>query len=71
MCRVAFICLSDDPNNLWATYVRQVADYYGPRGVHHWIIWNEPDIAPDVYGHEFSGTITGLLPVGEGGLPGD
>ncbi|MCB8942805.1 MAG: hypothetical protein H6658_03405 [Ardenticatenaceae bacterium] len=46
----------DDPGNLWATYLRQVAAYYGPRGVHHWIIWNEPDIAPDVYGHEFSGT---------------
>ena len=46
----------NDPGNLWATYVRQVADYYGPRGVHHWIIWNEPDIAPDVYGHEFSGS---------------
>jgi hypothetical protein len=41
---------------LWATYVRQAANYYGPLGVHHWIIWNEPDIAPDVYGHEFSGS---------------
>lgn len=47
----------DDPNNLWATYTRQVASYYGPRGVHHWIIWNEPDIASEVYGHEFSGTV--------------
>jgi hypothetical protein len=25
--------------------------------VHNWIIWNEPDIAPDVYGHEFSGSM--------------
>ena len=47
----------DDPGNLWATYVRQVASYYGERGVHNWIIWNEPDIAPDVYGHEFSGSV--------------
>ncbi len=46
----------DDPGNLWANYVRQIANYYGPRGVHHWIVWNEPDIAPDVYGHEFSGS---------------
>jgi hypothetical protein len=46
----------DDPGNLWATYVRQVANYYGPRGVHHWIVWNEPDIEPAVYGHEFSGS---------------
>ena len=47
----------DDPGNLWANYVRQVSSYYGQRGVHHWIIWNEPDIAPEVYGHEFSGSI--------------
>jgi hypothetical protein len=47
----------NDPGNLWANYVRQVASYYGPRGVHHWIVWNEPDIAPGVYGHEFSGSV--------------
>lgn len=47
----------DDPNNLWASYARRVAAYYGPRGVHHWIIWNEPDIAANVYGHEFSGSV--------------
>ncbi|MCP5100790.1 MAG: hypothetical protein GY943_35010 [Chloroflexi bacterium] len=47
----------DDPGNLWANYVRQVSGYYGQRGVHNWIIWNEPDIAADVYGHEFSGSV--------------
>lgn len=47
----------DDPGNLWANYVRRVARYYGPLGVHHWIVWNEPDIAPGVYGHEFSGSV--------------
>ena len=47
----------DDPGNLWANYVRRVAAYYGPLGVHHWVIWNEPDIAPDVYGHEFAGSL--------------
>lgn len=46
----------DDPDNLWAGYVRKVVEYYAPRGVHHWIVWNEPEIAPDVYGHEFAGT---------------
>ncbi len=46
----------DDPDNLWANYVGRLADYYGPRGVHHWIIWNEPEIAPGVYGFEFAGT---------------
>lgn len=46
----------DDPNNLWAGYVRKVVDYYAPLGVHHWIIWNEPEIEAGVYGHEFSGS---------------
>lgn len=47
----------DDPGNLWANYTRRVASYYSGHGVHNWIIWNEPDIAPDVYGHEFSGSM--------------
>jgi hypothetical protein len=47
----------NDPDNLWANYVRRVATYYSRLGVHHWIVWNEPDIAPQVYGHEFSGTM--------------
>lgn len=47
----------DDPANLWANYVRRVATYYGARGVHNWVVWNEPDIAPGVYGHEFSGSM--------------
>lgn len=46
----------DDPGNLWANYVRRVGQYYAPLGVHNWIVWNEPDIAPNVYGHEFSGS---------------
>ncbi len=46
----------DDPNNLWANYVRRIAAYYGPLGVHHWIIWNEPDIAAGEYGNEWAGS---------------
>lgn len=46
----------DDPGNLWAGYVRKVVQYYAPRGVHNWIIWNEPEIDAGVYGHEFEGT---------------
>lgn len=46
----------DDPENLWAGYVRKVVQYYAPLGVHHWIIWNEPEIAAGTYGHEFSGS---------------
>lgn len=47
----------DDPGNLWAVFVRKVAQYYGAKGVHHWIVWNEPDIAPGVYGYEFGGSM--------------
>ncbi|MCA9865272.1 MAG: hypothetical protein KC410_02140 [Anaerolineales bacterium] len=46
----------DDPANLWAGYVRKVVEYYAPLGVHHWIVWNEPEIGVGVYGHEFSGS---------------
>ena len=46
----------DDPGNLWASYVRRVVAYYGPRGVHNWIVWNEPDIEAGVYGYEFGGS---------------
>ena len=46
----------DDPDNLWAGYVRKVVEYYAPLDVHHWIIWNEPEIEPGVYGHEFAGS---------------
>jgi hypothetical protein len=47
----------DDPGNVWANYVRRVVTFYGERGVHRWIIWNEPDIAPGVYGQEWAGSI--------------
>jgi hypothetical protein len=33
----------DDPNNLWATFVRRLVSQYAGR-INHWIIWNEPDI---------------------------
>ncbi len=46
----------DDPGNVWAAFVRRAAGYYGPRGVHRWIIWNEPDIAAGTYGEEWHGT---------------
>ena len=48
----------DDPENLWASFVRRTADYYGERGVTNWIIWNEPDIKPGVYGYEFAGDLS-------------
>ena len=46
----------DDPGNLWAAFVRRVAGVYAGR-VDHWIIWNEPDIAPEDYGAEWCGSV--------------
>ena len=46
----------DDPNNLWAQFVRKTVDKYRGR-VDRWIIWNEPDITPDTYGAEWCGTV--------------
>ncbi|MBZ0281207.1 MAG: LIM domain-binding protein [Anaerolineae bacterium] len=47
----------DDPGNLWARFVRKSAEYYAPRGVSRFIIWNEPDITRETYGFEFEGTL--------------
>jgi hypothetical protein len=52
----------DDPNNYWAAFVRKLTQYYSTfhGGVHHWIIYNEPDIRPNAEKDnffEFAGTI--------------
>ncbi len=47
----------DDPQNVWANFMRQAAAYYAPRGVTRFIILNEPDIQPGTYGFEFEGTL--------------
>jgi hypothetical protein len=47
----------NDPANTWAAFVRRAVSFYGARGVHRWIIWNEPDIAPGVYGQEWAGSV--------------
>jgi hypothetical protein len=46
----------DDPGNLWATFVRRVVGMYAGR-INHWVIWNEPDIDPEAYGHEWCGSM--------------
>jgi hypothetical protein len=41
---------ADDPENLWALFLRQLVQEYAPLGVHHWIIWdniNAPAESPD------------------------
>ena len=47
----------DDPANVWATFMRRTAEYYASRGITRFIIWNEPDIKPGVYGFEFEGAV--------------
>ncbi len=47
----------DDPDNIWANFMRRAAEYYASRGVTHFIIMNEPDISSDTYGFEFEGTL--------------
>lgn len=47
----------DDPDNLWANFMRKAASYYAERGVKRFIIWNEPDIERETYGFEFEGTL--------------
>jgi hypothetical protein len=47
----------DDPNNLWANYLRQLVGAYAGR-IDHWIIWNEPDVWDESNpGHTWPGTV--------------
>jgi Glycosyl hydrolase catalytic core len=49
----------DDPGNTWAAFLQKLVLYYGERwDIHHWIIYNEPDIRPeDTQQFEFAGTV--------------
>jgi len=46
----------DDPDNLWASYVREIVTRYKGR-IDHWIIWNEPDIDVSEVAHSWNGSI--------------
>lgn len=46
----------DDPNNLWAGFVRELVTRYAGI-VNHWVIWNEPDIEPPDDGVQFDGSV--------------
>lgn len=46
----------DDPNNLWANFVREIVGRYDGR-IDHWIIWNEPDIDATAVAHTWDGTV--------------
>jgi len=48
----------DDPDNLWGAFVIKLTTYYSQRGIHSWIILNEPDVRPDDGGNvEFQGEV--------------
>lgn len=46
----------DNPNNTWASFVREVVSRYEGR-INRWIIWNEPDIPLGTYGAQWEGSI--------------
>ena len=47
----------DDPANLFGAFVMRLVTEYSARGVHHWIVWNEPDIRPGEGSVEFEGDV--------------
>mgnify|MGYP001055340857 CR=1 FL=1 len=50
----------DDPNNLWAGYVRTMVTRYAGR-IDHWTIWNEPDIPTSSADMSWGGSIDDFL----------
>ena len=51
----------NDPNNLWANYLRQLVSAYAGR-IDHWIIWNEPDVWQTEHpGHTWGGEVKDFL----------
>jgi hypothetical protein len=46
----------DDPDNLWASLVREIVTRYAGR-INHWIIWNEPDIDASEVAHSWDGSV--------------
>ncbi len=47
---------TDDPNNLWASFVRRIVGQYAGR-IDHWTIWNEPDIPPSSPDMSWGGSV--------------
>lgn len=46
----------DDPDNHWGQFVTRIVEENHEQ-VKHWIVWNEPDIAPDHPGVQLIGTV--------------
>jgi hypothetical protein len=47
----------DDPDNVFGSFVERLVDHYARLGIHHWIVWNEPDIRPGEGIVEFEGGV--------------
>jgi hypothetical protein len=47
----------DDPDNYFANFVTRLVSHYRAQGIHHWIVWNEPDIRPGEGVVEFEGEV--------------
>ncbi len=49
----------DDPHNAYGAFVKRLIEYYSPRGIHNWIIMNEPDVRTPEEGNvvEFQGEV--------------
>lgn len=60
LCAQSKFC---DPENLaaFARFARDAAERYAPRGVHHWEIWNEPNIRLFWSAGAHAGRYTSLL----------
>ncbi|MBN1200268.1 MAG: hypothetical protein JXJ20_00295 [Anaerolineae bacterium] len=46
-----------DPGNVWAGFITRLVETYAPLGVHHWIIYDEPDIRPGEGTVRFAGDV--------------
>jgi hypothetical protein len=51
----------NDPNNLWAAFLRRLVTTYAGR-VDHWIVWNEPDVWDPAHpGYTWGGSVEDFL----------
>jgi hypothetical protein len=51
----------NDPNNLWASFLRSLVTTYAGR-INHWIIWNEPDVWDAAHpGYTWGGSVQDFL----------
>jgi hypothetical protein len=47
----------DDPDNVWAAFVSQLVAEFTPRGVWHWVIYDEPDVRLGEGDLQFAGEV--------------